>query len=1346
MSIVAQALLSAYLQTLFDKLSSPILREFQSLWGVDKNLKKLRITLVKIHAVVNDAERKQTSNSLVKMWLEEFKHLVYDAEDIVDEYTTEVERFKLESETHRADADQVWSPFFSISPLDKIKEIFDKSGTASRIKAITKKLEELAKERDELGLTEGAGAIPLVENTQRRETSSLVDASRVYGRENDANKIIELLLDKPSEEDVFDVIPIVGMGGLGKTTLAQLIYNDHRLEDHFDLKAWVYVSNQDVKALTKAILESAIGESSDFLHLDPLQVRLKNTLSGKRFLLVFDDVWNENGNDWDALRAPLTFAKQGSKILVTTRSNTVSSLMGTVSAHDLEGLSNEDCWLLFKQCAFASRDPDPNLIDIGMKIVSKCKGLPLAAKTLGSLLRSKTNEKEWRCILKSKEWDVPEDKDNVLPALRLSYQHLPAHLKRCFAYCSIFPKGYLFQRVELVLLWMAEGFVNSTSEKLMEDTGCEYFDDLLSRSFFQCSRDDKTKFVMHDLIHDLAQSISREICFRLESNKLSNIAPNARHASFCPTRSQPIQVNGFCKAKTLRTFFQPANYEVLLDDNHIDDLFLSLKCLRVLCLQGTLYELPDSICNLKLLRYLDIRNLDITWLPESICSLYNLQTLILPCLNRLPEGLCNLINLRHIKTPQGWKVEEMPHGIGRLINLQSLSEFIVGINSGSTTIGELKDLKHLKGEVCISKLENVVIAKDAVEANLNKKEHIEVLRLEWRNDSRDARRVVDEEVIKCLHPHSNLKQLIINCYHGSWFPDWIGMLSKLVKVELGKCKQIKVLPPLGGLPVLKHIEILGMDNLRSVGSEFCGAGFQSLETLIFKENHEWEKWCFGGTDQEEEDAKCEQLFPRLCVLTIEDCPKLRRLPSYRFPSLLELKLKNCQELTSPRICVSISNEPSSSSSASCSSSMAGKELSCLHDLDMSNCLKLKELPDHLPSLTSLKVEKCLELVSLPRLPSICRIQMLNLNGELLLHSVPKLTSLSSLRISGIQSLVCLPKEFFQSLTAIEELVIEKCPNLGKEIVGLHHLVSLQYLKITECPELEALQHLYNLTCLERLTIENTPGLTSMTLPPSLNKLSIISCERLKLWTLGFNKLSTLEFLLISKCPGLASSAALKEEGWLLPTSLKSLHMVDCSDLEVLCGSGWLRKLTSLEVLTIEECSSLVHFPDGRWPTLKIIWFKDCSNLESFPHGMNNLMASLEEMWIFKCPRLVTFPEGGLPTTLKRLIISGCGNNLDTLPKCMGLNKLTSLEDLTISDCPGLISFPEKGEEEWLLPTSLIELRFWNVNSLEFLQLGELQRLTSLEYLGISDAHKLKSFPENGLPATFRHWIYLNALF
>ncbi|XP_059654524.1 putative disease resistance RPP13-like protein 1 [Cornus florida] len=362
------------------------------------------------------------------------------------------------------------------------------------------------------------------------------------------------------------------MAGIGKTTLAQFVYNDARLNDNFSMRSWVCVSDAfDISIITKKILDDLTSSDNDMISsFNQLQTKLKEMVAGKKFLIVLDDVWNDNYIDWDILRRPLKAGALESRIIVTTRNDTVASMMGTIASHFLEQLSFEDCWSLFAKHAFVNRDymAYPELESIGREIVKKCGGLPLAVKSLGGLLRSKLKIEEWENILKSKIWDLDR---NIPPALRLSYHYLPSHLKQCFALCSIFPKDYEFQKKKLVRLWIALDFVQQPkSNNSVEDEGNDCFHELLSRSFFQ--RLD-SYFVMHDLIHDLAQDISGDFCFRLDyDKKLVHISEKVCYFSYVLGEYDGFEnFRVLNEVKCLRTFMSYSR------DRRLDRCYLDIK-------------------------------------------------------------------------------------------------------------------------------------------------------------------------------------------------------------------------------------------------------------------------------------------------------------------------------------------------------------------------------------------------------------------------------------------------------------------------------------------------------------------------------------------------------------------------------------------------------------------------------------------------------------------------------------------------------------------------------------------------------------------------------------------------
>jgi len=309
--MAAEAVLSAFLKELFHRMASPEFVDFFRQRKLNKSvLEKLKIALLSAHKLRKDAEDKQLTDPSVGEWLHKLKDAVYDAEDVLDEIATEALQRKLDTEfqTTAYKVRNSISTFFS----HFVKEIEPK------IKELLDNLECLERQKDVLGLKEGVGR----ESSKRLPTTSLVEESRIFGRNDDKEKIISLLLsnDASGNENPC-VIPIVGMGGIGKTTLAQLVCKDQSVKKHFDLQAWVYVSDEfDVLKLTKTILEGVgLSTNVDSKNLNLLQLALNEKLMGNKFLLVLDDVWNVNYADWELLSNPFKSGAPGSMVIVTTR-------------------------------------------------------------------------------------------------------------------------------------------------------------------------------------------------------------------------------------------------------------------------------------------------------------------------------------------------------------------------------------------------------------------------------------------------------------------------------------------------------------------------------------------------------------------------------------------------------------------------------------------------------------------------------------------------------------------------------------------------------------------------------------------------------------------------------------------------------------------------------------------------------------------------------------------------------------------------------------------------------------------------------------------------------------------
>nr|XP_023891713.1 disease resistance protein RGA2-like [Quercus suber] len=360
---------------------------------------------------------------MLRTWLGELKDALNDVENVLDEFQYRV----LQKEVMK----RYWSPskkvryFFSGSnPLVFRFEI------AHKIKGIRERVDDIAADKDKFNLAQGFEDRKIIIH-KRDMTHSFVHPSNVMGRDDDKEKIIRIFM-KPDDRRNVNVIPIVGIGGLGKTTLAKLAYNDERVGSHFELRMWVCVSKDfDITRLIIEMLKSAKVAFDEKMGLDTLQERLRELLKDKKFLLVLDDVWNEDCNKWIELENLLLGGCNGSKIIVTTQNSKVATIMGTVPTYKLDVLSPELCSSLFVKLAFKEGEEKqyPNLLRIGKEIIEKCKGVPLAVKTLASLLHSNVDEREWKFVRDNEIWNLEQKEGDILPALKLSYTQLPFHLK-----------------------------------------------------------------------------------------------------------------------------------------------------------------------------------------------------------------------------------------------------------------------------------------------------------------------------------------------------------------------------------------------------------------------------------------------------------------------------------------------------------------------------------------------------------------------------------------------------------------------------------------------------------------------------------------------------------------------------------------------------------------------------------------------------------------------------------------------------------------------------------------------------------------------------------------------------
>ncbi|KAL1366945.1 hypothetical protein AAHE18_02G015200 [Arachis hypogaea] len=1034
----------------------------------------------------------------MRKWLDNLRDAVYCAEDLLDTVLAK-------AATQKEESSSWWSPSFFINR--------DRNHMVEKMEGVVRRIEDLGKQKDFLGLEK----IPTGGSSWRTPSSSLVRGN-VYGREDDKKALVKMLKD--NTEHHLSVMDIVGIGGVDKTTLAQWLYNNQEeFMKGFDLKAWVCISEKfEVVETTRNVIKQIHGSTCSLDDFDLLQNALKKELSNKKFFIVLDDVWSDDGDKWSNFMTPFQQnGNKGSIILLTTRKENVAFAVQNCRPYFLRKLSEDYCWSVFaKNASFPESNGRAALEEIGRKIVKKCDGLLLAAETLGRLLHTKHDVEEWNKILMSH-----------IPALLISYFHLSPHLKRCFVYCALFPKDYPFKKDELILLWMAEHLLPPPKRgKSLEEVGCECFDKLTSRLFFTKTKGFDHFFGMHDLLHDLAIFLAGDFyCNSEELDKEEEIKIQTRHLCVDLRHCSSKLYNSISKVESLRTLLLFAN-------------FSSPNC-----------NIEAATCEiLSKCKYLKVLSSDkLDTLPDSLCSLCNLQTLKLRrCfeLTTLPSGLHNLVNLPHLDI-RGTSLEEMPGKMSKLNQLHVLGSFIVGKHEDNG-IQELAGLVNLHGSVEIKNLENIVDVKEAKRAKIMDKKHIDALCLDWFSG--------DDLILDNLQPQNGLKELKIEGYKGTIFPDWLGNCSyvNMIRVSLKSCKNCCMLPSLGQLPSLKSLSIEGLYQLRRIGEAFYKnegdhhsshiAPFLSLDTLLFDNMACWEVKLEITNCPMLKEEMLNQVFFRI-VSSLSDVSKVCKLDINEHSEAMFL---DGDTLT-------ISGRESVMESA-LKAMMSINHLRCLQEIHILCCRKL-EFP----------IQDSCDLVELQIEDSCDCWADLSFAGEGL--AAPNLTHLNVSRCSKLEA---LPRHMNSLLPSLHSLDICACPNICMSPEGglppnLKELTAggceKQVKDLSWMANLDALTHLriYGLGC---ENIKSYPEVGSLPHLPSLTTL--------KIW--WFNNLETLE------CNEL-----------LRLTSLQQLHIEYCWNLENMAGE---KLPPSLSLLQIKLCPFLGEHCKNKnqqiWPKISHI--------------------------------------------------------------------------------------------------------------------------------------------------------------
>ncbi|GKU86385.1 hypothetical protein SLEP1_g918 [Rubroshorea leprosula] len=502
-------------------------------------LQRLRHNLLVLNALLEDAEQRRNTDRIIQLWIDSLTDAAYDLVDVLDEWITTLMKLRIKGVGKTSILKAKVGSY--VTHCLHTAQVVRRDDLAFKLKEISDRLYVIANRGHGLCLVQRS----VFQHSRGIGSTAFVDVSAIIGRDEVKGDIVSSLLSASTEP--LKTISVVGMGGVGKTAIAQLVYMDEVVMEHFDHRIWVCVSEVfDENNVAKTIIKGVEGfisfegvDSLDSFPLSALLNRICISIHRKKFFLVLDDVWADDKRQWEGLIQTFKHGAPGSRILLTTRKDMVANMMVDSHVIHLQPLSDEQCWMLVSQDAFSGRGVEEcqNLEDIGKRISNKCKGLPLTAKALGALLRGKSSRREWERILNSKILKLEIAQLGLFPSLLFSYNDLPLPLRQCFKYCAVFPKDFVYDGETIIYHWMAQGYLGLNNDEDLELKGREYISYLAARSFFHDFLLDtdgiKSTWKMHDIMHDFAQflMINDGIVIEVnpEGNSMTDLSSRKAH-------------------------------------------------------------------------------------------------------------------------------------------------------------------------------------------------------------------------------------------------------------------------------------------------------------------------------------------------------------------------------------------------------------------------------------------------------------------------------------------------------------------------------------------------------------------------------------------------------------------------------------------------------------------------------------------------------------------------------------------------------------------------------------------------------------------------------------------------
>ncbi|XBH60384.1 hypothetical protein VPH35_114992 [Triticum aestivum] len=983
--------LDAFASYVLNMLTEMAREEVHMLLGFRRVIDKMDIKLRDLKNFLADVDKRNITDKSVQQWVGELKRAMYEAADILD-------LCQLKAMERRPSTLNVgcFNPLlFCMRNPSHAHDI------GTRIKALNKRLDTIKEQSAafsfiNLGAYEDRGSKVQTSHSGNtgRETSGGFDRLGVVGEkiEEDTRKLVEIMLTEKEGNTNIMVVAIVGVGGIGKTTLAQKVFSDETVKDEFDKTIWLSINqNIDKVELLRTIITLAGGIHGGQKALAVLQPILSTALTGKRLLLVLDDVWS-HGAWGDILEIPLAnVVAQGSRVLVTTRDERVARGMKAVLPyHHIDKLEEEDAWLLLKKQIVSSETNEHEvdmLKDIGLQIIAKCDGLPLAVKVMGGLLCQKDNKRrDWEMVLDDSIWSVSGMPEVLNHAVHLSYEDLPSCIKQCFLCYSLLPKTALFGRDDIIGMWISEGFLHGPSDDL-EELGSKYYKELILRNLIEPNAQylDQCVCNMHDVVRSFAQFVARDealtalsgetnIDSKLSAHKFLRLSLESK-----ASESDGLDWSSLEAQKTLRTLISVGHINMKPSDS-----LVHFPCLRTLHIDSAhVVRLVESLHEFKHLRYLSLQNSDISCLPDSIGKMKFLQYINLRGCQQfveLPHSIVKLWKLRYLNFNKT-SISGIPRGFCDLTNLRIIHGFPAQVDGEWCSVEELGPLYRLK-HVGIQGLENVTTSSSAAKARLGEKVHLTNLDLTCSSILGDNGLIREEDMVSEeeqqriekvfdeLCPPPRLEYLAIEGYFGRWLPRWmmsssampLKSLRTLMIDDLACCTQLP--DGLCQLPYLEFIQINRAPAIKRVGPDFLQSYHQhsphpSQVVIAFPRLHvmnlagmvEWEEWEW------EEQV---QAFPVLQNLALISC-KLRRLPpglAYQARALNVLSIQQVQGLSSL------------------------ENFGSLVELEVAGGLDLERITN-LPRLKKLTIKNCSKVKVLEGVPALQTLVLVDLDMETL---------------------------------------------------------------------------------------------------------------------------------------------------------------------------------------------------------------------------------------------------------------------------------------------------------------------------------------------------------------------------